>query len=231
MGRNVSAPALGKGLSSGPPDAILPPMTTPNLQARRATIEDLHKLIPLWQQAGLPAEEIGKRLQEFQVVEGDDGAMLAAIGFQIAGKDAQLHTECYSSADQAEGFRALLWQRIQMISKNHGMIRLWTQLEGPFWDQNGFQPAPPDVAAKLPPAFTGAGQPWKFVQLREDVATSPLIEKEFAMFKEMQQAEREQTFQRARRMKVVALIAVLAVFALLLIWAVAWLKTDLRNKH
>lgn len=206
-------------------------MITPNLQARRATIEDLQKLMPLWEQGGLPAEELGRRLQEFQVVEADKGEIVGALGLQIAGLDARLHHECYANAEDAEVIRAKLWERAQMISKNHGLVRIWSQMDGPFWAQCGFQPAPAEVAATFPAAFAGQPEPLSFLQLRENVAASPAIEKEFAIFKEMQLEERERAFSQARKMKVVALIAVIAVFVLLVIWAAVWLKTPLpRNR-
>jgi hypothetical protein len=206
-------------------------MTTPNLQARRATIEDLQRLMPLWERAGLPAGELGKRLQEFQVVEAENGEITGALGFQIAGHDARLHHECFARAEDADAVRAKLWERVQMISKNHGLVRMWTQHASPFWKQSGFQPPPPEVAGKLPAVFAGQPEPWSFLQLREDVAASPTVEKEFAMFKELQQEERERAFRQARRMKLVALVAVVAVFILLVVWAVVWLKTPLaRNR-
>jgi hypothetical protein len=205
-------------------------MITPNVQARRATIEDLQKLMPLWEHAGLSAGELGKRLQEFQVLEAENGEIAGAIGLQIAGLEARLHHECFAADEDAEAVRAKLWERIQMISKNHGLARIWAQFAGRFWDQNGFQPAPPEVVSTLPPAFAGQAEPWSYLQLRENVAASPAIEKEFAIFKERQLEERERAFSQARKMKVVALVAVLAVFALLVIWAALWLKTPLRPK-
>ena len=87
------------------------------------------------------------------------------------------------------------------------------------------------MAATFPAAFAGQPEPLSFLQLRENVAASPAIEKEFAIFKEMQLEERERAFSQARKMKVVALIAVIAVFVLLVIWAAVWLKTPLpRNR-
>jgi hypothetical protein len=180
--------------------------------------------MPLWEQAGLPAGELGKRLQEFQVVEDEEGGMMGALGLQIAGPDALLHHECFASAEDADAVRARLWERVQMISKNHGLVRLWTQQDAAFWNQSGFQPPSTAAAGKLPAPFAGDPRPWNFIQLREDVTASPTIEKEFALFKEMQQEERERLFRQARKMKLVAAIIVLVVFILIAFWAVAWMK-------
>ena len=206
-------------------------MTTPNLVARRATIEDLQKLMPLWQEGGQPSEELGKRFQEFQVVQTEAGEIEGALGLQIAGQEARLHHECFASTSDTDAVRAKLWERVQLISKNHGLLRLWTQLEAPLWNQSGFRPPSAEVATKLPAAFAGEPRPWSVVQLREDVAASPTIEKEFAMFKEMQQEARERLFRQARKMKVIAGIIVVVVAILVVFWAVAWMKMqNARNR-
>ena len=205
-------------------------MTTPSLPARRATIEDLQKLTPLWAREGLPAEELSKRLQEFQVVDGPNGELAGAVGLQIVGHEGRLHSEAFLHAEEAESIRARLWERVQMISKNHGLVRMWTQLVAPFWGQNGFGSPAPEIAAKLPAAFAGDPAPWQFLQLRDEAA-APSIEKEFAMFREMQKEETNRIFRQAKAMKLVAGIVVMVVFVLLAIWMIAWLKTQsMRHK-
>jgi flagellar biogenesis protein FliO len=66
--------------------------------------------------------------------------------------------------------------------------------------------------------------PWLCLQLRDDAALTPSIEKEFALFKEMQQEETQRMFRRARAMKIVAAIVVLVVFVLVAVWVVTWMK-------
>lgn len=201
-------------------------MTTPNLSARRATIEDLQKLAPLWEAAGLSVEELGKRLQEFQVVEGAGGEILGALGMQIDGQQARLHHESFAQPEEAATVRAKLWERVQMVARNHGFVRIWTQLDPAAWAPCGFQAPSPDAAAKLPPTFAGQSQPWLCLQLRDDAALTPSIEKEFALFKEMQQEETQKIFRQAKIMKVVAGVVVLVVFALVAIWVVTWMKAQ-----
>jgi len=206
-------------------------MTTPSLSVRRATIEDLQKLTPLWAREGLPAEELGKRFQEFQVVDGPGGELAGAIGLQIAGHEGRLHSEAFLHAEEAEALRARLWERVQMISKNHGLARVWTQLGSPFWSQNGFGNPAPETAAKLPAAFAGNPAPWNVLQLRDEAAMAPSIEKEFALFREMQKEETDRMFRHAKVMKLVAAIVLLVVVVLLAIWMFAWFKTQaMRHK-
>src|SRR5436190_19745099 len=67
-------------------------MTMPTQQVRRATVEDVSKLVHLWQWENLPWESLEKRFKEFQVVEGQNGAVLGAIGFLIRCQEAILST-------------------------------------------------------------------------------------------------------------------------------------------
>jgi hypothetical protein len=205
-------------------------MTTPSLPARRATIEDLQKLAPLWAREGLPAEELGKRFQEFQVVDGPGGELAGAIGLQIAGHEGRLHSEAFLHAEEAEAIRARLWERVQMISKNHGLVRVWTQLDSPFWRQNGFGNPAPETAAKLPAAFAGNPALWNVLQLRDETTTAPSLEKEFAMFREMQKEETDRVFRQAKVMKLVAAVVLVVVFIVLAIGMFAWLRQLTRHK-
>src|SRR6266516_389477 len=131
-------------------------MTTSNLQVRRATVEDLPKLVALWQQEDLPWQELEKQFKQFQVVEARGGELLAALGLETAGTEGRLHGEVFAHAEQSDALRDLFWERIQVLAKNHGLVRLWTQFSSPFWNQTGFQYAAADLLSKLPAAF-GAG--------------------------------------------------------------------------
>ena len=58
-------------------------MTTPSLPVRRATIDDLQKLTPLWEQQGLPAAELGtpfnaeiERLQQLVAIASREGVLV-----------------------------------------------------------------------------------------------------------------------------------------------------------
>src|SRR5439155_27234308 len=102
-------------------------MTTSNPPVRRATVEDLPKFVPLWQEENLPGPELEKRFKEFQVVEGPDGDLLGCMGLEIGGVEARLHSEVFAHAGQADTLRELLWERTQVLAKNHGLLRVWTQ--------------------------------------------------------------------------------------------------------
>ena len=203
------------------------PMTTSPQQVRRATVEDLPQLRTLWQQEDLPLEELEKRLKEFQVVD-EGGQVLGVLGLEVSGLEGRVHSEAFARPELADSMRGLLWERAQVVARNHGLVRLWSQFATPFWTHCGFRAAADDVLGRLPPAFAGNPAPWRFLQLRDDAALPVSIEKEFALFKEMENAETQKLFQRAKILKLIAGLLVTVLFVLVLIWVFLWFKTQRR---
>ncbi len=204
-------------------------MTTQNPQVRRATVEDVPKLATLWKAEGLPVPILEKRFKEFQVVEGPNGSILGGTGLEIVGLEGRLHSEAFAQPEQAEALRALFWERFQVLAQNHGLVRLWTQFATPFWTHSGFQVAPGETLEKLPAAFGSDPHPWRFLQLRNEPSNVPSIEKEFAMFKEMEQERTARLLRQAKVMKLVAAVVVMLVFILVAFWIVTWYKTQGRT--
>ena len=204
-------------------------MTTPNQQVRRATVEDLQQLVPLWQQETLPWQDLEKRFKEFQVMEGEAGKVLGAVGFRIAGHEGQLHSEVFAHAEEADALREKFWERAKILAANFGLVRLWTQFNTPFWNQSGFQYASTDLLTKLPDSFAGDAHPWKFLQLRPEIAAPAFVDKEFALFKEVEKERTEQLLRQARVLKIIAVIVAIAVFILVAIWAYVFFKMQGRT--
>lgn len=200
-------------------------MTTPNQQLRRATVEDVRKLTALWQQENLPWQELEKRFKEFQVVEGEGGELWGAIGFQLMGLEAVIHSEAFLSPEYSEWVRERLWERVQVLARNHGLVRVWTQLKAPFWTGNGFKLADEETLAKLPSALSRASEPWLFLQLREE---APLlsIDKEFALFKEAEREQTERMLRQAKALKMVAAGFAVVVFLLVIVWALYFFRVQ-----
>ena len=199
-------------------------MTAPTPQVRRATIEDLPRLVPLWNAHHLTSAFLDKRFKEFQLVVDGNGNILGAVGILVSGTDALLHSEVYEDPARAEELRPLLWERVQSVVKNHGVARLWTQAIGPFWPGQGFQEASLEFAAQRPAAFQGTSQVWSYLQLRDPVAVTTNVDREFALF---QQAERETTerlFRRARVLKMIAGVVAAAVLLLVIFWAISFFR-------
>ena len=58
------------------------------IQIRRATLDDLPRLIELWALERLPVSDYERRFKEFQVAQGADGEILGV------GQSAQLLIVC-----------------------------------------------------------------------------------------------------------------------------------------
>jgi hypothetical protein len=205
-------------------------MSTSQPQARRATIDDLSKLTPLWRAEGLATHDLEKRFKEFQLIEGPDGEILGTIGLQISGHEGRLHSETFAHPEDGDALRQRLWDRVQMIANNHGIIRLWTQLESPFWHHVGFTGASGDLMVRLPAVFAGDQRPWAFYQLRSETASVVSLDKEFAMFREAERERTEKIFRQARVLKMIAAVLAVAVLGLVIFWAISFFQLQRRRR-
>ena len=196
-------------------------MTDANVQVRRATIDDIPKLLTLWQQENLRAAELEKRFKEFQVVEGPGGELLGTVGLQISGNQGRLHSEAIAHAEQADALRQKLWDRISLVAQNNGLARVWLQSDAPFWHTLGFAPA---AAEGLPLEFADNPGNWLKLQLKADTGVATSIDKEFAMFREAERERTEKMFRQARVLKMLAAVIAVAVFALVAVWAFLFFK-------
>ena len=172
-------------------------MSPASLRIRRATTEDFQGLQALWRSMQFNSDELEKRLTEFQVVEMADGQLAGAIGLQIAGQHARLHSEGYTDFAVADAARELLWERLQTIATHHGVLRLWTQETSPFWSRWGFQPASAEELERLPPEWQGSEEPWLTIQLKDEAVIAAL-EKELQTFRETGKQRATEALDQAR---------------------------------
>jgi len=179
-------------------------MNSPDYTLRRATVDDLIGLKQLWERAHLQVLDLEKRLTEFQLIITDTGDLVGAIGLRIEGKQGNLHSEAFARAEDQDKFRQQLWERIQSVARNHGLVRLWTQEPAPFWTQRGFQEADAETIKKLPPALGDPGKRWSSVQLKEETAAEVSIEREFELFQAAQRESSEKIMRQAKVLKVMA---------------------------
>ena len=187
-------------------------MNPSDYRIRRATLEDLNALKVLWESMRLPVAELGleKRLTEFQVAEKSDGRIAGAMGIQVQGSQARLHSEAFADFSQADELRQLFWQRIQPLASNHGVLRLWTREKVPFWTRLGFQPASAQALGKMPEAWDRSLPDWLTLQLKDEDAIASL-EKEIAM---LMQTEKQKTARLLQRAKLVKNFWLVIVFIL-----------------
>jgi N-acetylglutamate synthase-like GNAT family acetyltransferase len=154
----------------------------------------------------LPADELEKRLTEFQVVESSDGRLLGAIGIQIVRQHARLHSESYQDFAQANEARQLFWNRLQTLAANHGVFRLWTQESSPFWSQLGFRSVNPAKLVEMPTEWQSAQGEWFMLQLKDEEAIVNALDKDFAAFMQAERRNTERTYEQARTLKTIVTV-------------------------
>jgi len=196
-------------------------MTAPSYRVRRATLDDLNALKPLWEIMRFNAVDLEKRLTEFQVAEIDEGEIVGAIGFRMTGRHGCIHSECYADYSIADIARPLFGERLKVLSANHGIVRLWTQEDAPYWSREGFIPADEETLKKLPPDWVNETPAWLTLQLKSEEAFVSM-EKELAVF---MQAEKARTSKLRDQAKIIRFIATLAavVFGVFVVGALIFL--------
>src|SRR5207253_10089553 len=128
----------------------------------------------------------------------------------------------------AEHLRPLLWERVHAVAINHGLLRLWTQEQAPFWNRCGLVKADPEVLTKLPAIWKNSPRAWLTLKLKEDVETLTSLDKEFALFMQSEKQRTERAFQQARILKMIATLIAFAVLVFVIIGAFYVLR---RNPH
>jgi len=201
-------------------------VSSSNYHVRRATLDDIGQLMALWESMRYPTLDLTKRITEFQVAEGPDGKLLGTVGLQIAERQGLVHSEAFSDFALAEHLRPLLWDRLNAVATNHGLLRVWTQEQAPFWNHCGLVQAEGEVLQKLPESWRGPSSSWLTLKLRDDVEAVLSVDNEFAVFMQSEKQRTEQVFKRARTIKTIATLIALALLVGVIAWAV---RLFLRN--
>src|SRR5271170_4958216 len=187
-------------------------MNSASLRVRRATVDDFAALKTIWAAMRLPADDLEKRLTEFQVVENSDGEIIGAIGIQFSKHHALLHSEGYSDFGVADSARQLFWERIQTLASHNGIFRVWTQERSPFWKNFGFQPPNTEVLTRLPGEwkneFDGG---WLTFQLKNEEVIAAALEKNFAPFMAGEKSETEKLSEKAKTINTIITVVGFAI--------------------
>ena len=195
-------------------------------RVRRATLDDIGQLMAVWEAMHYATDDLARRITEFQVAEGPDGKVLGAVGLQIAERQGRIHSEGFSDFALADHLRPLLWDRVHAVATNHGLLRVWTREQAPFWNHCGLLKADAEALEKLPALWRGPASDWLTLKLRDDVEAVLSVDKEFALFMQSEKERTEKVFQQARTLKTFATV----VAFLLLIAVVGWgVSLFLRN--
>ncbi len=201
-------------------------MNSAAFRVRRATVDDLPTLKDLWASMQIPLGDLEKRLTEFQVAELSDGKVIGAVGFHIVQRHGLIHSEAFSDFAMADEVRPQFWTRIQSLAMNHGVARLWTREQSPFWSHNGLQAADPETITRLPEAWDRTASGWLTLRLKDEEMMASL-DKEFDMFVASEKARSAEALDQARKLKAVVIILVAIIVALLFVW---WLWLFLHRR-
>ncbi len=186
-------------------------MTPVAYHVRRATVDDLAQLRVLWEAMGYPLADLERRLTEFQVALDTEGRVVGAVGLQFSEKQGLIHYEAFPDFSLADAVRPDLWERVQQVARNNGLLRIWTCEEAPFWNRCGLTTATPEALNKLPALWRGKESRWLTLQLREETASTHSVEREFEVF---MAAEKQRTLATMERAKLLKQLATVLAFIL-----------------
>jgi N-acetylglutamate synthase-like GNAT family acetyltransferase len=183
---------------------------------RRATLDDLEPLTALWKSMNFATEDLGRRITEFQVAESGDGTLLGALGLQVAERQGRIHSEGFVDFGLADTLRPMLWERVRSVATNHGLLRLWTQEQAPFWHHTGLISAEAEALEKLPAAWRDPSARWLTLKLKEELETLVSVDREFAVFMQSEKEKTTRALQKAKAFKVVATLVLLTACLLMI---------------
>jgi len=183
----------------------------PGLRVRRATLDDLATLRTIWLSMRLPADELERRLKDFQVVEDAEGHVLGAVGIQFSKQYALLYAEGYSDFSIADVARQMFWRRLEALAANHGIFRIWTQETSPFWTRWGFQPAGAEILLRLPDEWKASEGRWFTNELKNEEVVTAALQNKFAGFMD---AEKQQTARVAGKARTLRTVITVVFFAI-----------------
>lgn len=194
-------------------------MSSSAYRVRRATLDDLPALRELWKQTNLPLQELEKRFTEVQVAETPEGQIVGAIGMKIERLHGQVYSEAIPNAEDTALYEAF-WQRLQILSRNYGLFRMWTDSPHPFWQSVGFKTPDAKELEKLPSSLAGSRDKALTYALREESAEGLSVEQQFELFTQAQKQETERLMQQAHVFRKVAYFLLFLAFGGLILAAV-----------
>jgi hypothetical protein len=186
-------------------------MNTGNFQARRATVDDLTKLRQFFDSQKLSAPFPEKRLTDFQIVFDSSGKVVGTVGLHLDRQQGRIHALSVASGSDVHAVEGLLWERVQTVSRNHGLFRIW--MDSPGWPQQNWPVASPKELERLPDNFGDRKRPWSVLQLKEELVEAFSLDHEFNLFAQSQKEDAERLRQQTKVFKKVAYVFAL-IFAI-----------------
>lgn len=191
-------------------------MNSPTYLVRRATLDDIGQLTALWSSMRFNAEELAKRITEFQVAESSENRIVGALGLEIAQRQGRIHSESFTDFAVADQLRSLLWDRLHALATNHGLVRLWTAEQAPFWHHCGMTKPDQEALRKAPALWQPASPDWLTLKLKDELATLVSVDQEFALFMASEKQRTERALQHAKILKLIATLIAFLLLALVI---------------
>jgi hypothetical protein len=187
-------------------------------------LEDLPALRELWKKVNLPLGDLEKRFTEVQIAETADGQVAGALGIKIDRLHGLLHSEAIPKEENA-GIYEAFWQRMQVLGRNYGLFRLWTESQAPFWGTIGFKTPDEKTYEKRPAGLIAQREKLLTLALKDESSEGLSVEQQFELFTQSQKAETERLMQQAQAFKKVAYAILFVAIAGFLVTAlVKWIK-------
>jgi hypothetical protein len=146
------------------------------------------------------------------------------VGLQTDGDQGLVHSEALLPRDdsEADALRAALWQRLQIVARNHGVARLWTLEDAPFW-QSAFQPATRAESAAMASSFADPEAAWRTFRLTDPARAQRLLDERLALWEAHRQADADHftaTIARIRQFAFVIAGGVVLMMLLMVVYVV-----------
>lgn len=186
-------------------------MDVTGYKVRRATVDDLPILRAMWEKAEFPSEDLERVLTQFQVAEGAEGVVHAALAFTVDKQQGLVHSDMFVRQELENLLYPLFWARIQSLAKYHSINRLWTLVRHPFLLDQGFKEASARQLEKLPGPFGNPQAHWLTLSLRDETVSALTIEKELELFARSQQENNARIMRQAKTLKIAALVFAVVV--------------------
>jgi N-acetylglutamate synthase-like GNAT family acetyltransferase len=193
------------------------PLNPSGYKVRRATTEDIHGLVELWKTMRYPTDDLVRRVTEFQLIEDQRGSLVGAIGMEILSRQGRLHSEAFVDFALAEQCRPLLWDRLNSLATNHGLLNIWTQEQAPFWTRGGFAVPGAEAMETLPAPWRAFHGKWLVLKLREELEAVLSMDQQFEMFMQAEKSRTQKALQRAKMLKTFATLIAAAVLFLVIL--------------
>jgi N-acetylglutamate synthase-like GNAT family acetyltransferase len=194
-------------------------MNSSSYRVRRATLDDIGQLMALWQSMQFPADELARRVTDFQVAQDAEGRVVGAVGLQIAERQGLIHSEAFTDFSLADSVRQLFWDRLNSVATNHGLLRLWTREQAPFWTHCGLVKPDEEALEKLPAPWRNQPTGWLTLKLRDALEQLVSADKEFTMFMQSEKQRTQRALHQARILKVIATLIALTLLGLVAVGA------------